>query len=97
MTNSVTALCQNNINDERIEKLSLDIGSSDYVFAIIQDNDGFLWFATALGLIKYDGYKFSKAKYENGEDFTQIAFNSFCLDKEGILWVGGQKRYTFKI
>ena len=32
--------------------------SQSYVFAILKDYKGFMWFATDEGLNKYDGYKF---------------------------------------
>ena len=36
--------------------------SQSSVFAIVQDNDGFMWFGTRDGLNKYDGYDFKVYK-----------------------------------
>ena len=39
------------------EHLSIEDGlSSLYVTDILQDHQGFMWFASAFGLNKYDGY-----------------------------------------
>jgi len=44
----------------KFEHLSLQEGlSQSSVYAIVQDSQGFLWFATQDGLNKYDGYSFT--------------------------------------
>ena len=43
----------------KFEKLSVENGmSQSSVLSVIQDNQGFMWFATLDGLNKYDGYNF---------------------------------------
>lgn len=34
---------------------------NDYVLDVHQDRDGFMWFGTMTGLVRYDGYKFREA------------------------------------
>lgn len=43
----------------KFEKLSVENGmSQSSVLSIMQDSQGFMWFATLDGLNKYDGYNF---------------------------------------
>jgi signal transduction histidine kinase/ligand-binding sensor domain-containing protein len=58
---------------------------------IIQDHEGFLWFATDNGLHRYDGYEFT-SYYNDQNDSTTITGSSIrCLleDHNKSLWVGG--------
>jgi ligand-binding sensor domain-containing protein len=45
-----------------------DILAQNNIYDIKQDSKGFLWLATYGGLIKYDGYSFSKFKTDNAND-----------------------------
>jgi signal transduction histidine kinase/ligand-binding sensor domain-containing protein/CheY-like chemotaxis protein len=63
--------------------------SQSTVNYILQDHDGFLWFATYNGLNKYDGYSFKVYK-KNNIDKTSISSNDIYMlfeDKEGYLWI----------
>lgn len=58
---------------------------------ILQDQQGFLWFATDSGLNRYDGYTFTVYK-EDPRDPTTMRFDSVSAiyeDSDGTLWVGG--------
>ncbi len=63
--------------------------SQNDVNAIIQDDEGFMWFGTHDGLNKYDGYNFKVYRHE--EDNPQSMTNNLiqCLqkDKDGNLWM----------
>jgi len=57
---------------------------------ILQDTNGFMWFATENGLSRYDGYSFVNF-YFNPTDSTSIPGNiivSLALDSKNQLWVG---------
>ena len=78
----------------KFERVTIEQGlSSNVVFCVSQDRDGFLWFGTNTGLDRYDGYQFKN--YSNGQnDSTSLSDNlvlSIAEDKDGFLWVG-----TFK-
>jgi ligand-binding sensor domain-containing protein len=48
-----------------IKKISTYQGLSNSVInAIVQDNNGFMWFATEDGLNRYDGYKFTVFRHD---------------------------------
>lgn len=75
----------------RFDHLTMDNGLSEsIVLSIIQDKHGYMWFGTADGLNRYDGYSFTVFKHDP-EDSTTIAHNYIqCLyeDQNGILWIG---------
>jgi len=64
--------------------------ASNYVNNIIQDQNGFIWLATANGLQRYDGNKFSTYRSDPGNPQSlpddNIAF--VYVDKKQNLWVG---------
>ena len=69
---------------------TLDINnglSQNTVYDIIQDRTGFLWFATANGLNRYDGLSFQVFVKENGglgNNFVTALYE----DASGQIWVG---------
>jgi len=76
----------------RFERITTADGLSfPIVRDILQDQQGFLWFATDSGLDRYDGYTFTVYKEDPG-DPTTIRFDSVSAifeDSDGRLWVGG--------
>ncbi len=80
---------------DNIRFLNIDINSGisqSSVNAILQDQLGFVWFATQDGLNRFDGYRFKV--YRNNPDNSNTISNNFvqCLeqDETGIIWVGTQ-------
>ncbi len=72
---------------------------SQEVSAMVQDKAGFMWFATADGLFRYDGYEMRAAR-PIPFDTTSLSDpwpNGLALDGAGGLWVttesGGLNRY----
>ena len=54
-----------------IKKISTYQGLSNSVInAIVQDNNGFMWFATEDGLNRYDGYKFTVFRHDTHDPNT---------------------------
>ncbi|MCD6179211.1 MAG: histidine kinase [Bacteroidales bacterium] len=84
------------------DKLDIKDGlSSNTVLDILQDKVGYLWFATADGLNRYDGYKF--LVYRNKiNDSTSLSNNMVsCIEEDiyGDLWIGtlyGLNKYNRK-
>ncbi len=79
------------ISSPQIERLTIEQGlSSNVVFCVFQDSDGFLWFGSNAGLDRYDGYRFKNyRRYQN--DTTSLSNDlvlSMAEDKDGYLWVG---------
>jgi signal transduction histidine kinase/ligand-binding sensor domain-containing protein len=77
----------------RFEHISIEQGlSQSSVNAILQDQQGFLWFATQDGLNRYDGYEFKIYQSIPG-DANSLSHNfilSLVEDRQGNLWIGTQ-------
>lgn len=75
----------------RFDRLSIEEGlTQSSVIIIKQDNQGFLWFGTYVGLIRYDGYHF-KTFLNSPDDSSSLAQNSvrsILIDSKGVMWVG---------
>ncbi len=63
--------------------------SQGYVYDILQDTEGFMWFATKDGLNKYDGYNFKVYTYDNynPNSISNNTINHLLEDSKGRLWV----------
>jgi ligand-binding sensor domain-containing protein/signal transduction histidine kinase len=91
------------INNIDFKRISIEQGlSQSSVQAIVQDHQGFLWFATQDGLNQYDGYEFKVFKHE-ANDSSSISddwVSDLCVDKSGDIWIGtaggGLNRYDKK-
>lgn len=71
-------------------RIFLDKGLSDArINAIIQDQYGFMWFASANGLNRYDGYSI-KTYYADAKNNGLTSNNTTALfsDSKGDLWIG---------
>ncbi len=76
----------------RFNKLSVNDGLPDnQLRSIIQDDLGYIWFGTELGLARYDGYTLKSYLADNDNPHT-IA-DSYILalevDENNVLWVSG--------
>jgi signal transduction histidine kinase/ligand-binding sensor domain-containing protein/DNA-binding response OmpR family regulator len=64
--------------------------SNNIVNTVIQDQTGFIWFATDDGLNRYDGYEFKIFRH-NDNDSNSISDNSIWAlmeDIKGNIWIG---------
>ena len=68
------------------------------VYAIVQDNDGYLWFATVNGISIFDGYEFKTITRKDG--LAENRIYSALKDYKGNLWFGhkdgGVTRYDWE-
>ena len=64
--------------------------SSNAVYAIIQDDLGFLWFGTDNGLNRYDGYNFKIFRNDPADSNSISGDNiwALMLDNAGNIWIG---------
>lgn len=53
---------------------------------ILQDHDGYLWFATDGGLSKFNGKNFTN--YSTNEGLSEASVNTICEDNKGNIWIG---------
>lgn len=75
----------------QFKQINIEDGlSQSTIFCMLQDKKGFLWFGTANGLNRYDGYNF-KIFINDPLDSTTISDNSILSvfeDKDGFIWIG---------
>ena len=67
----------------------------DHVTRIVQDSRGFLWFCTAEGLSRFDGYQF--INYGTRQGLPNRAVNDLLEARDGTYWVatfGGLARFA---
>lgn len=87
-------------NTMRFDRISVEDGlAQSAVYAIEQDESGFLWFATESGLDRYDGFTFKHYRHERGNpnslgsDFVR----DIEMANDGSLWIatdgGGVSRW----
>ena len=64
--------------------------SNNVVYSIIQDKQGYMWFATDNGLNLYDGYTIKKFFHNPNtkKGLSSSVVRSLINDKDGNLWVG---------
>lgn len=62
------------------------------VNAIVQDQNGFIWFGTLAGLSRYDGYTFTN--FQNDPDDETSLIQNFIRDlyvgHDGVLWIASE-------
>lgn len=77
--------------NQNFRHLTIEDGlSHNNVYAIIQDNTGFIWIGTQNGLNKYDGYEFSQYYYSSEDSCSLISsnFGKLLQDSKGRIWIG---------
>ncbi|WP_337873256.1 two-component regulator propeller domain-containing protein [Ignavibacterium sp.] len=87
---SFSVSAQNIAVDPNLKSFSVSDGlSSDNVNWIIQDTQGFIWFATEDGLSRFDGYSFKvyQNKRGNKNSLSSNFIWNISLDRNGNLWI----------
>jgi len=85
---------------QRYERLSTASGlSQSTINKIIQDRRGFLWFATADGLNRYDGHSFVIYRHDPGDSNTLSGsdISTIVEDADGNIWAGARSSGLNKI
>lgn len=58
--------------------------------SILQTRDGFLWFSTFGGLVRYDGLRFQVFNSGNTKGLKTSRFLDLFEDRDGALWVANE-------
>lgn len=61
---------------------------NNYVRAIVQTPDGYLWVGTSAGLARFDGLRFTAFTPQNTPPLQSANITALCVDREGTLWIG---------
>ncbi|MBA2079319.1 hybrid sensor histidine kinase/response regulator [Rhodanobacter sp. PCA2] len=64
---------------------------SSTVYNVVQDRQGFMWFAVGVDLVRYDGVGFKTYSHHTGDSSSlpQGSVYSMLVDRSNRLWVGG--------
>lgn len=60
------------------------------VLSITQTRDGYLWFTTFDGLVRFDGVRFTVFDKSNTKGISSNRFTTLFEDETGILWIGSE-------
>jgi ligand-binding sensor domain-containing protein/signal transduction histidine kinase len=58
------------------------------VYGIVQTNDGYLWFTTFDGLVRFDGVKFAAFNKNNTEGLASNRIQIILAEADDTLWLG---------
>lgn len=67
----------------------------DMVYDIATTPDGYLWFATASGLVRYDGKNYVTYNKYTDEQFDAVSVRRLFVDRDGKLWIGTESSGVF--
>ena len=91
LTNALHASESKSTEDYQFRQFTIKDGlSQSAVLSIMQDRRGFMWFGTANGLNRFDGYNFI-TYVNNPYDSTSISDNEISAiyeDAQGYIWIG---------
>lgn len=60
----------------------------NFVQALIQTRDGYLWLGTTEGLVRFDGTQFTVFDTRNTPAMRHNSVIALCQDRRGTLWIG---------
>jgi len=60
----------------------------NFVQAIAQTRDGYLWIGTHEGLARFDGTAFTRFEEKSTPDLRNSSITALCADRDGALWIG---------
>lgn len=77
--------------DFSFSRIGLDEGlSHSRIYALLQDDKGFMWIGTSNGLNRYDGrtFRYFKNDPDDRDSLPHNYVTSLIQDREGYIWVG---------
>ncbi|MCI0488143.1 MAG: histidine kinase [Blastocatellia bacterium] len=76
-------------NEYRFDSWTSDDGlPQNSVYSILQTSDGYLWFTTLDGLVRYDGVRFKVFNKANSKGINSNRFAMLFEDSDKTLWIG---------
>lgn len=81
------------------DNYSVNDGLNDKtIHCIFQDSKGWIWIGSDFGLLRFDGYKFSRFGLESNESkvLSNTLIRTIYEDSKGIIWVGTENQGLFK-
>lgn len=66
----------------------------NYIYSLVQDNNGFVWIGMGAGLSRYDGLHFTT--YTRRDSLSDNFISDMLIDTDGTLWCGhGNGSFTY--
>ena len=84
----------------QFENITIDNGlAQSTITDLLQDKNGFMWFATAEGLHRFDGYSFKIYKTEQGNTYSlsDNYLTALAQDKFGNIYIGANNGSLCKL
>jgi transcriptional regulator with GAF, ATPase, and Fis domain/ligand-binding sensor domain-containing protein len=85
----------------RFQHIGRDDGlSQSFVYSIVQDRQGYMWFGTQDGLNRFDGFEFTVFVHDvdDPNSISDESMRTMIEDRSGTLWIGtdagGLSRYN---
>jgi signal transduction histidine kinase/ligand-binding sensor domain-containing protein len=76
----------------QVESWTTDNGlPQNTVRSILQTSDGYLWFTTLDGVVRYDGVRFTVFNSHNAKGIVSNRFTTLREDVNGDLWIGTEE------
>ncbi|MDQ3062127.1 MAG: hypothetical protein M3R14_04590, partial [Acidobacteriota bacterium] len=73
----------------RFDQWTADDGlPQNSVYGIVQTNDGYLWFTTFDGLVRFDGVKFAVFNKNNTKGLASNRIQIILAEADDTLWLG---------
>ena len=71
--------------------------TSDRVYRVTQDPDGFIWIGSDNGLQRYDGYRFMNVRHNpaDKDGIPEDHVGQLHIDKKGRMWMSSGKQMGF--
>lgn len=63
----------------------------NWIECLHQTRDGFLWIGTPEGLVRFDGFRFTRLNRANCPAFDSVVVKALAEDTEGALWVATKR------
>jgi signal transduction histidine kinase/ligand-binding sensor domain-containing protein len=63
-------------------------GAPPDVWSLAQSPDGYLWLGTGAGLFRFDGVRFEKVRFRDGEHLISANVTTILADHDGDIWIG---------
>src|SRR5689334_13293246 len=84
----LSCVAQIKLNELHYNHLSINNGlPEDYISAMLQDSEGYMWIGTQAGLVRYDGYAAKVYKF-GFDDPDRCSITCIYEDRSGQLWIG---------
>lgn len=80
-----------NISSKKFENYGSEVGISNVVFGILQDESGIIWCSTNNGIIKFDPNQKKSWRYTNKSQLqsTLFNYNAYLRTSDGLMCFGG--------